>query len=56
MQNGHDRREFITKGLALAGTAGLLTSGLAPIAAHAQTLRQPMRRANRYEDSYIFER
>ena len=50
----HDRREFIGKSLALAGTAGLLTSSLAGIA-HAQTLG-PMRRSDRYEDSFIFER
>ena len=49
-----DRREFIGKSLALAGTAGLLTSSLAGIA-HAQTLGA-MRRSNRYEDSFIFER
>ena len=48
-----DRREFIGKSL-LLGTAGLLTSSLAGIA-HAQTLG-PMRRSNRYEDSFIFER
>ena len=56
MQNGHDRREFITKSLLLAGTTALVSSALAPLAGRAQTLRQPMRRANRYEDSYIFER
>jgi hypothetical protein len=49
-----DRRELIGKSLALAGTAGLLTSSLAGVA-HAQTLG-PMRRSNRYEDSFIFER
>ena len=49
-----DRREFIGKSLVLAGTAGLLTSGLAGIA-HAQTFG-PMRRSNRYEDTFIHER
>ena len=49
-----DRREFIGKSLALAGTAGLLTSSLAGVA-HAQTFGA-MRRSNRYEDSFIFER
>jgi allantoinase len=52
----HDRRDFIRTGLALAGTAGLLTSGLAPIVAHAQTGGRPVRRSDRYEDSMISER
>ncbi len=56
MQSGHDRRDFIKQSLLLAGTAGLLTSGLAPILAQAQTVNQPMRRANRYEDTFISER
>ncbi len=56
MQSGHDRRDFIKQSLLLAGTAGLLTSGLAPIVAQAQTVNQPMRRANRYEDTFISER
>ena len=51
----HDRRDFIRKTLALTGTAGLLMSGLAPIAARSQTLG-PMRRSNRYEDSFLHER
>jgi peptidoglycan/xylan/chitin deacetylase (PgdA/CDA1 family) len=54
MQN-RDRRDFIKSGLFLAGTASLLTSGLAPIGAYAQTLGK-MRRSDRYEDSYIFDR
>ncbi len=54
MQISH-RREFIQKGLFLAGTAGLLASGLAPVASHAQTFG-PMRRANRYDDTFINER
>jgi peptidoglycan/xylan/chitin deacetylase (PgdA/CDA1 family) len=52
----HDRRDFIRTGLTLAGTAGLLTSGLAPIVAHAQTGGRPVRRSDRYEDSMISER
>src|SRR5437870_491119 len=52
--HAQDRREFITKSLVLAGTASLLTSSLAAVA-RAQTLG-PMRRSNRYEDSFIFER
>src|SRR5207249_11419604 len=55
MESDHDRRDFIKKGLVLAGTASLLTSALAPVAARAQTLG-PMRRANRHDDSFIFER
>ena len=51
----HDRRSFIRNGLTLAGTAGLLTSGLAPIA-HAQIGGKPLRRSDRYEDSIISER
>ena len=50
-----DRRDFLKQSLVLAGTAGLLTSGLTPIAARAQTLG-PMRRANRYDDTFIHER
>jgi peptidoglycan/xylan/chitin deacetylase (PgdA/CDA1 family) len=50
-----DRSDFIQKGLFLAGTAGLLASGLTPATSHAQTLGK-MRRANRYEDTFIFER
>src|SRR5215469_1053272 len=49
------RRNFMGAGLALAGTAGLLSAALAPRGAFAQTLG-PMRRSNRYEDTYIFER
>jgi len=51
----HDRRDFIRKTLVLAGTAGLLTSGLAATAARSQTFG-PMRRSNRYEDSFLHER
>src|SRR5262245_66223343 len=51
----HNRRNFIRTSLALAGTAGLIASGLAPVVARAQTLG-PMRRSNRYEDTFIQER
>jgi allantoinase len=50
-----DRRDFIRKGLFLAATAGLAASGLTPVAGYAQTLGK-MRRSNRYDDSFIFER
>src|ERR1700730_2281940 len=52
----YDRRDLIRTGLSLAGTAGLLTSALAPIVAHAQTGGRPVRRSDRYEDSMISER
>jgi allantoinase len=54
MQISH-RRDFIRKGLFLAGSAGLALSGLAPTISHAQTLGK-MRRSNRYDDSFIFQR
>ncbi|MFL4968831.1 MAG: polysaccharide deacetylase family protein [Xanthobacteraceae bacterium] len=50
-----DRRDFLKQSLVLAGTASLLASGLAPTAARAQTLGS-MRRANRYDDTFIHER
>lgn len=56
MQDGNNRRDFLKKSLFLAASAGLLTSGLVPIAALAQTIGKPMRRADRYEDTFIFER
>jgi allantoinase len=56
MNSGHDRRDFIKKSLFLAGAASLLTSGWAPAVAYAQTIGKPMRRADRYEDTFIFER
>jgi hypothetical protein len=55
MQSGHDRRDFIKKGLLLGGAASLLTAGLTPMAA-AQTVGKAVRRPDRYADSYIFER
>jgi peptidoglycan/xylan/chitin deacetylase (PgdA/CDA1 family) len=51
----NDRRAFIRKCLVLGGAASLLTSGLVPGMAWAQTLG-PMRRSNRYEDTVIHER
>jgi peptidoglycan/xylan/chitin deacetylase (PgdA/CDA1 family) len=56
MRDGNDRRDFLKKSLSLAASAGLLTSGLVPISALAQTIGKPMRRADRYEDTFIFER
>src|SRR6266851_9028947 len=56
MQSSRDRRDFIKQGLLLAGAASVLTSGLASVVAHAQTASRPVRRPDRYEDSFIFER
>ena len=56
MEGGNDRRDFLKKGLFFAGAAGLMSSGLGPLTALAQTIGKPMRRADRYEDTYIFER
>jgi allantoinase len=56
MQSGNDRRDFLKKSLFFAGAAGLMSSGLGPLTALAQTIGKPMRRADRYEDTYIFER
>jgi peptidoglycan/xylan/chitin deacetylase (PgdA/CDA1 family) len=56
MNSGHDRRDFIKKSLFLAGAASVLTSRWAPVVAYAQTIGKPMRRADRYEDTFIFER
>src|SRR6202140_2576707 len=51
----HARRDFIRTALALAGTSGLVTSGLAPMMAQAQTGGRTVRRSDRYEDSIISE-
>ncbi len=54
--NGRDRREFIATSLCLAGTAGLLTSALASGIAAAQSPPRPIRRSERYDDTFITER
>ena len=56
MESDIKRRDFLKQGLLLAGTAGMLASGLAPKAAFSQTQGNSVRRADRYEDSFIFER
>lgn len=50
------RRDFLRQSLLLAGTAGAFASGLASRRAVAQTQGRSVRRADRYEDSFIFER
>ncbi len=50
-----NRRDFLKRGLTLAGTAGALASGLAS-SAFAQAQGGSVRRADRYDDSFIFER
>jgi peptidoglycan/xylan/chitin deacetylase (PgdA/CDA1 family) len=52
----HDRREFFVKSLLLAGAAALAVSGLGPLAAQAQTAPKPIRRSERYDDTFITER
>jgi len=49
------RRDFLGRSLPLAG-AGALLSGLAPTRALAQAPSPPVRRSDRYDDSFIFER
>src|ERR1700674_5358217 len=53
--SGHDRRDFIAKSLFLA-VGGLAGSALRPLAARAQTAPRPIRRSERYDDSFITER
>src|SRR5262252_11067534 len=53
---GHDRREFIAKSMCLAGAAGVLTSALASGIAAAQSPPRPIRRSERYDDTFITER
>jgi peptidoglycan/xylan/chitin deacetylase (PgdA/CDA1 family) len=55
MQRNRDRRDFIKNALLLAGTASLLASSSAPMAS-AQVVSKPVRRSDRYEDSFISER
>jgi hypothetical protein len=52
--NGQDRREFIMR--SMAGAAALAASVSAPGAGQAQTAPRPIRRSERYDDSFITER
>jgi allantoinase len=52
--NGPDRREFITK--SVAGMAALAVSLSAPGKGVAETVPRPIRRSQRYDDSFITER
>ncbi|MBI2189079.1 MAG: polysaccharide deacetylase family protein [Acidobacteria bacterium] len=49
------RRDFLSRGLALAGAGALAAAG-APPRAFAQAPSAPVRRSDRYDDSFIFER
>jgi peptidoglycan/xylan/chitin deacetylase (PgdA/CDA1 family) len=54
-----DRRDFLKQSGLLAGAAGALASGVAPPAAAqtgTETPGRAVRRADRYDDSFIFER
>jgi allantoinase len=53
---GPDRRAFIAKSLCLAGSAGVAAFGINPLRALAQTAPPPIRRSERYDDSFITER
>src|SRR5947209_13699456 len=53
---GQDRREFMSRSLCLAGSAGLAAFGARSAAAQAQTGPRPIRRSERYDDSFITER
>src|SRR3982074_2695477 len=53
---GQDRREFLVTSVCLAGAAGRAASGLRPLAAQAQTAPKPIRRSERYDDTFITER
>ena len=55
-KTGQDRRQFVAEGLLLAGAAGIAASGVTSGPASAQTAPRPIRRSERYEDSFIFER
>jgi allantoinase len=53
---GRDRRELLAKSLYVAGAVGLASYGLRPPTAQGQTAPRPIRRSERYDDSFITER
>jgi allantoinase len=53
---GHDRREFVGRTFCLTLGAGIAATGLRVSGAQAQTPPQPIRRSERYDDSFITER
>jgi peptidoglycan/xylan/chitin deacetylase (PgdA/CDA1 family) len=55
-KTGQDRRQFVAEGLLLAGAAGIAAFGVTSVPASAQTAPRPIRRSERYEDSFIFAR
>jgi peptidoglycan/xylan/chitin deacetylase (PgdA/CDA1 family) len=55
-ETGLHRREFVAKGFLFAGAAGVAVSALTSTAAGTQTAPRPIRRSERYDDSFIFER
>jgi allantoinase len=55
-RDSHHRRDFLASSLVLAGAAGLAASGLHTDRAVAQTSPRPIRRSERYDDSFIAER
>jgi len=50
------RRDFLERSLTLAGAAGTVLAGLPSKPASAQAPGRPVRRSDRYDDSFIFER
>ena len=51
-----NRRAFLANSFSLAAGAGIMALGLPPAPAYAQTAPKPIRRSERYEDSFITER
>src|SRR5829696_4377317 len=54
-QIGHNRRSFIAATLCIGGTS-VLGAGLRPERVLAQTTPKPIRRSERYDDSFITDR
>src|SRR6202171_5271127 len=56
MDSLNHRRDFIAKSVFLAGAASLAAACLRPTAPAAQPPPRPIRRSERYDDSFITER